>query len=102
MSTVTPESRTKKAISTLLKSYGEALYYEMPVPSGFGKSGLDYGGCVGGRAFFIEAKAPGAKPTARQAETIRRQEAAGARVFVIDAPDSPVLSKLKEWIDSCK
>jgi hypothetical protein len=99
---MTPEAKVKRAISALLKSYGDALYYEMPVPTGFGKSGLDYHGCKGGRYFAIEAKAPGKKPTPRQIETIRKIVLSGGRVFIIDKPHSDVMLKLEEWLNSCR
>jgi hypothetical protein len=68
----------------------------MPVPSGFGKSGLDYTGCHYGRFFAIETKAPGKRPTARQLTTIEQMRRAGAKVFVIDADEG--LAELNDWI----
>ena len=90
----TPEGAVKAKVSSYLKSLGPDCYYEMPVPSGFGKSGLDYSGCYKGLAFFIETKSPSKKPTPRQRATIEKQKASGAAVFVIDGD----LSELKEWI----
>ena len=72
---MTPEGRVKKQVSAMLKKYG--AYYEMPVPGGFGKSGLDYLGCFMGKFFSIETKAPGKHPTPRQLLTIKAIEAAG-------------------------
>lgn len=93
----TPEGKVKAKVSTLLKSYGPKLYYEMPVPSGFGKMTLDYIGWINGWAFSIETKRPGKKPTDRQSATIAQMQAAGAAVFVIDNVDG--LGPLKEWLD---
>lgn len=90
---MTEESKVKKKVSTLLKKY--AAYYEMPVPSGFGKSGLDYQGCFHGRYFAIETKAPGKKPTPRQELTIKAIEAASGKVFVIDGD----CSELQRWLE---
>lgn len=98
---MTPEGRVKRDVSRLLRSYGDAIYYEMPVPTGFGKSGLDYHGCIRGQYFAIETKRPGGKPTARQIATMDSVQRAGGRVFLIDSADSTAFQKLKEWLDSC-
>lgn len=90
----TEESKVKRKISELLKKYG--AYYEMHVPTGFGKPGLDYVGVYKGRGFAIEAKKPGAKPTPRQELTIAAIEAAGGKVFVIDGDTSALQTWLKE------
>ncbi len=79
----TPEGKVKAKISKVLRDTPD-LYYEMVVPGGYGKSGLDYSGCYYGRAFYIEAKRPGEKPTPRQETTIAEQRRARAKVFVID------------------
>ena len=89
---MTPEGKVKRKFSAMLKEYG--AYYEMPVPSGFGKSGLDYTGCYNGRFFSIEAKKPGAKPTPRQEITISEIQKAGGLAFVIDGD----LSLLEAWL----
>jgi len=91
--TMTPEGKTKKKITEVLKAHG--AYYEMPVPTGFGKSGLDYTGCHKKRFFSIEAKAPGKKPTPRQELTIKAIENAGGKVFVIDGD----CSQLESWLN---
>jgi len=92
---MTPEGRIKKKISDYLRRI-DGLWYNMPVPGGYGVSTLDYLGSYRGRFFAIEAKATGRKPTDRQWATIEDIEAAGGKCFVIDSPD---LSKLKEWIE---
>jgi hypothetical protein len=94
---MTPEGKVKAAVSKFLKSLGEDCYYEMPVPSGFGKSGLDYTGTYFGRSFYIETKKPGGKPTPRQLGTIAKQRRAGAAVFVIDSPTCDEFVSLSEW-----
>jgi hypothetical protein len=90
----TPEGRVKRKVSELLKET-EELWYDMPVPGGFGKSTLDYIGCHRGRFFSIETKAPGKKPTPRQKQIISIMERAGAKVFVIDGD----LTELKDWLN---
>jgi hypothetical protein len=90
----TPEGKTKKTISALLKSV-PGMYFFMPVPSGYGESTLDYLGCYRGRFFAVEAKAPGKKPTDRQNMMIERMRRAGGTVFVIDGD----IAELKHWIE---
>jgi|SRR6478736_621923 len=94
---MTPEGKVKQRISSLLKGYRD-LYYDMPVPGGFGKSGLDYHCCYRGRYFAIEAKAPGNKPTPRQEQTIATLRRAGAAVFVVS--DTTTLEELKSWLET--
>lgn len=89
---MTPEGKVKAEIKKVLKAHD--VYFEMPVPTGFGKSGLDFSGCHYGLAFYIEAKAPGKKPTPRQDLTIEAMRAAGAVVFVIDGD----VSDLEKWL----
>lgn len=91
---MTPEGKVKKQVSTLLKQYA-GCYSFMPVQNGMGSASIDYIGSYRGRAFGIETKKPGGKPTARQEETIRQMREAGAKVFVIDGDTS----ELKEWLD---
>jgi hypothetical protein len=96
----TPEGKVKAKISALLKKYAPGVYYEMPVPGGFGKSGLDYTGCYLGRFFAVEAKAPGKKPTGRQEVTIAAIRHAHGMVFVIDGPEG--LAELERWLKDPK
>lgn len=90
----TPEGAVKRKVSALLKAHG--VYYEMPVPSGFGKSGLDYTGCHEGLFFAIETKAPGKAPTPRQLLTIDSMQKAGGKVFVVSDEES--LGHLEYWL----
>ncbi len=78
----TPEGKVKRRVSQLLKA-GQEVYYFMPVQTGYGSPTLDYLGCSRGRAFAIETKAPGKKPTTRQLAIIKEMERAGMKVFVI-------------------
>lgn len=91
----TPEGKVKKKIKKVLDSY-PGVYYEMPVPSGYGKSGLDYQGCFYGQYFAIEAKAPGKEPTPLQQETIRSIKEAGGTAFVIS--DDKGVQLLDMWL----
>jgi hypothetical protein len=68
---MTPEGKVKAAVKKELDVYPDH-YREMPVPSGFGKSGLDFTVCFFGLFLAIETKAGGKEPTGRQ--QIRMEE----------------------------
>lgn len=89
----TPEGKVKRKVSALLASMPR-VYYEMPVPGGFGKTTLDYLGCANGQFFAIETKAPGGKPTERQKTTMTAMRRAGAKVFLIDGDTQA----LHDWL----
>lgn len=96
---MTPEGKVKAAIKRALDKH-KGLYVFMPVPSGFGKSSLDYVICCKGRFLAIEAKAPGKKPTPRQKSIIGAIERAGGKVIVIDGTGHwNGLSELEAWLD---
>jgi len=86
----------KWAINSVLANYKGYVYTHMPVPTGYGVSTLDYLGFCCGHGFAIEAKRPRGKPTPRQQGVIERMEAAGARVFVINGPET--LADLDQWL----
>ena len=91
------EDGIKRKIRKVLAKYRDrGIYVYMPVPGGYGESSLDYLGFYYGHGFAIEAKRPGGKPTARQADNIRRIRASGAAVFVIDDEDG--LQELDDWL----
>jgi hypothetical protein len=90
----TPEGKIKAKVKKLLIEYG--VYSFMPVQAGYGKPGLDFHCIFMGRAFCIETKKPGGKPTARQELTIREIVQAGGEVFVIDGDTD----KLKRWLNN--
>lgn len=92
---MTPERQIKDKIKKVLKAQRD-LYYEMPVPSGYGRSGLDFHGCIRGHYFAIEAKATGKEPTPLQRATIAAIERAGGMVFVID--DERDVRMLDAWL----
>lgn len=95
MSGTTAEGKVKKAVKKLLDSYGDYHYRFMPVPTGFGKTTLDFLICYKGRFLAIETKKPLGKPTTLQEQTIEEMRTAGAKVFVIDGD----LTELKAWLD---
>jgi hypothetical protein len=92
---VTPEGRTKNQVKKVLNAFDQ-VYFEMPVPGGFGKSGLDFSGCAGGYAFYVETKRDGGELTGRQRDTCLRMLAAGAKVFVVSNQDG--LASLYRWL----
>jgi hypothetical protein len=97
----TPEGLVKDAIKLVLDAHKPELYYEMNVPTGYGKSGLDFIGAFYGQAFAIEAKAR-RKPTSRQDGTIEDMTKAGICVFVIDATECDDMTALRKWLDDVR
>lgn len=85
---MTPEGRVKAAVKRILDDYVEH-YREMPVPGGYGKSGLDFTVCFFGRFLSIETKAPGETPTPRQENTMRDIVRAGGVAVSVDGTDDP-------------
>lgn len=96
---LTPEGKVKEGITALLKSYerDHGLWYYMPVPTGYGKSALDYICAVYGTPFAVEAKAPGKKLTPRQELTAAAMLTGGVKVFVVDGPVK--LLELSKWLE---
>lgn len=92
----TPEGRVKRRVSQILKR-ADSNYYFMPVQTGYGSPTLDYLGSSRGRAFAIETKAPGKKPTIRQLAIIKEMEAAEMKVFVI-AGNPEEYEELRLWL----
>jgi hypothetical protein len=95
---MTPEGKVKAKVSKLLAVYGEDVFYDMPVPGGYGKSTLDYMCCFHGRFFAVETKAPNKEPTERQEIMLRRVRHAGGRTFVVAGDVG--LEDLKLWLAS--
>jgi hypothetical protein len=77
-------------------------YFRMPVPYGYGRSGLDYEGCIEGHFFAIETKAPDddADLTPRQRATAKAIIEGGGRVFIISREAG--LTVFKHWVEECK
>lgn len=92
---MTPEGKVKRRIKATLDRFWN-VYYDMPVPSGFGKQGLDFNCGVGGWALYIEAKAPTGQLSPRQRETCWRMAEAGNAVFIISGDEG--LSALFQWL----
>ena len=95
------ERNVKDAVKKVLTdSKRSDIYFNMPVPAGYGTPTLDFIGCYMGLFFAIETKAPGKKPTPRQNAIILEMEQTGAAVFVIDNITDDALAPLKEWLDA--
>jgi len=77
----TPEGKVKERVKKILREHG--AYYFMPVQAGYGMPGLDFHCCFEGRAFCVEAKAPGKHATPRQQLTIEEMEKSGMRIFIV-------------------
>jgi hypothetical protein len=77
-------------------------YFRMPVPGGYGTSGLDYEGCIEGFFFAIEAKSPDeeADLTVRQRSTAKLMYEAGGKVFIISCEQG--LAAFQRWVEQCK
>jgi len=91
---MTEEGKIKEQVKKMLKHFG--AYFEMPVPGGYGKSGLDFNVCYRGFWLSIETKAPGKKLTPRQEATVRRIREAAGVALVVDGPQG--LDHLKTFL----
>lgn len=92
----TPEGKIKQLTKKLLGCYS-GLYYNAPVPAGFGKSMLDFVICHRGRFAMVETKVPGKRLTPLQELCRDEVVAAGGVVFVIS--DVEGLQELEAWLD---
>jgi len=95
---MTPEGKIKRMIKKYLDTLPpNRVEVFMEVPSGFGKSQLDYTICLAGRFVAIEAKAAGKYLTARQLQTTRRIIETGGNVFVISGAEG--LASFQRWAE---
>jgi len=95
---MTPEGIVKNKVKKVLKDFG--AYYEMHVPYGYGSASLDFVCCYKGWFIAIETKAPGKKPTKRQAVTIKQILDADGIAIVIDGTNINRLIDLLKTIQS--
>lgn len=77
----TEEGVVKDKIKALLRKH--KVYWHCPVMNGMGAPSLDFICCHNGHYIAIEAKKPGARPTARQEVTMTEIAFAGGFVFVV-------------------
>lgn len=79
----TPESKVKAKIKAILKRH--AIYYIMPIGSGYGNSGVpDFICCVKGKFIGIEAKAGKGRTTLLQDKNLDLITKAGGEAMVIN------------------
>jgi hypothetical protein len=104
MTVTTPEGKVKQRIKGLLGRYAPYVWYDMPVPGGYGKSTLDFMGSAWGLAFAIEAKAGTvADATLRQRITANRMARAGVEVFTVCGGSiEEDLIRLEFWLQAVR
>ena len=84
---MTPEGRTKAALKKQLAKLGHWQWW--PVPSGYGKQGVDCVSCYRGHLYLIECKREGVtEPTPRQAATMREARKYGASTYLVTMNDA--------------
>ena len=67
----TKEGLVKDKVRLILKSYGDLVYYFMPIGGPFSRIGVpDIVGCIKGKFIGIETKAGKGKPTALQEKNL--------------------------------
>lgn len=93
----TPEGVTKDDIKALLDSYGDELYYCMPVQQGYGKRLVDFYICYRGLFIAIEAKRRGARAKKFQALILDEVRDAGGEALSVDT-----VEQLQELLDYIK
>ena len=91
----TPEGKVKDKLKKLLKEHN--VYYEMPVPTGFGKSSLDFVCCIYGLYFQVETKAGKKVMSPRQKQIANKVKEAGGRAFLYN-DDPKVNEELEQWL----
>lgn len=94
---MTPEGRVKAKVKKIIDAYKPRVYAHWPVQNGMGSPTLDCIGCAGGQYFGVECKAPGEKPTERQAKTMDEIVEAGGTAFVIDGNEEQ-LDYFDRWL----
>lgn len=97
----TPESKVKAKVKKLLAEYEPDIWFNMPVPSGWGESTLDFIGMCRGAFFVIETKADKKHPTKLQERMMREIVAKGGTAFTIGSNggvDDPAFDDLNDWI----
>jgi hypothetical protein len=94
----TPEFWEKKDICAFLDALGPDLCsYAKHTTMGYGKSGVgDITACVSGAYWNIEAKRPGAKPTAIQIRRMNETKRAGGHAVAGTA--EVVIQTLRAWL----
>lgn len=93
---MTPESKVKQKVKTLLNSYGRRLWYFLPSARAYGQTGIpDFICLFHGWMFAVETKAGNNKPTAMQILQMDRIERCGGDTFVIR---EDTVYRLADWL----
>jgi len=87
----TPEAIEKAKVRKFLNSL--SVWHIWPVPTGYGRNGLDCYACVNSWFCAIEVKAPGKKPTERQQAEIKLIHRAGG--FALAGTGDEIIHALK-------
>jgi len=90
------ERTVKDRVKDLLDPRRPDLYYNMPVPCGYGKSMLDFVGCYRGLFFMVETKRAEKDLTGVQDLCATEVRDAGGKVFVVIDYDG--LAELERWL----
>lgn len=98
MRTVVSEARIKAKIKKVLDNYRDYIYYYMPVPTGYGRTSIDYLGFCCGLGFGIEAKRTDGTLTDRQIATIQQITKVSVPVFIINNDER--LAELDNWLQT--
>lgn len=93
----TPEGDVKADIKKLLESYGDRLYFFMPVQQGYGKRGLDFFVCFKGMFVAIESKRVGGYAKKFQIELVETIRDAHGHALVVDNVED--VRRLLDYID---
>jgi|SRR5215467_2777603 len=95
----TPEGIVKDDIKKLLASYGDELYYFMPVQAGFGTRTVDFLICYRGLFIAVEAKRQGSRAKKFQQRILDQIRDANGEALCID--DVAQLKDLLDYISRC-
>ena len=94
---MTPEGRVKRRVRQILEAQ-EGMWFDMPVPSGYGRQTVDFIGCFRGYFFAVETKAEGKELTLRQENTARGIASAMGVVFTIVGESPEQFEPLVKWL----
>ena len=91
------KATSRLRIKAVLQRY-QGIYYEMPVPIGYGEHDARLPWLLARRFFAIETKAGSKKPTPKQEAVMERMVAAGGMTFHIN-DDLMTIISLVTWLN---
>jgi len=96
---MTPEGRVKANVKKQLLSFGQDVWWFMPVQTGYGKAGVpDFVVCAGGFFLTIETKARGNNPTKLQDLCMKDIRSAGGTTLVINEDNLDEVKGTITWL----